>query len=59
MAGISAERILISIFLLVMIGGTVLKFYTRKKLSDIDGLSPIIKQDMEQEHIIGAFGEEF
>ncbi|SHK87103.1 hypothetical protein [Hespellia stercorisuis] len=58
MAVISAERILISIFLLVMLGGTVLKLYTRRKLSYIDGLSPIIKQDMEQEHIIGAFGEE-
>ncbi|MEF9839359.1 MAG: hypothetical protein RR705_00135 [Lachnospiraceae bacterium] len=53
-----SERILFSVFFLVIIVGTGLKIYTRRRLSDIDGLSPIIKQDMEQEHIIGAFGEE-
>lgn len=51
------DRIFCFVFLLVISVGTGLKFYTRKRLSDIDGLSPIIKQDIEQEHIIGEFGE--
>ena len=45
------------VFLLVIVAGTGLKMYTKRRLSDIDGLSPIIKQDIEEEHIIGEFGE--
>lgn len=52
------NKIIFFIFLLVIAAGTVCKIYTRKRLSEIDGLSPIIRQDLEQEYIIGEFGEE-
>lgn len=52
------DRIFFFVFLLVILTGTGLKIYTKRRLSDIDGFSPIIRQDMEREHIIGEFGEE-
>lgn len=52
------NRIFFLIFLFVILIGTGLKLYTRRRLSEIDGMSPIIKQDIQQEHIIGEFGEE-
>jgi hypothetical protein len=42
----------------IVITGTVLKCYTRRRLSDIDGLGPIIHQDLEKEHIVAAIGDE-
>ena len=52
------DKILFFIFLLIILVGTGLKIYTKRRLSDIDGFSPIIRQDIEEEHIIGEFGEE-
>lgn len=52
------EKVFFFVFLFVLAVGTGLKIYTKRRLSDIDGLSPIIRQDMEQERIIGEFGEE-
>lgn len=52
------NRIFFLVFLFVILIGTGLKLYTRRRLSEIDGMSPIIKQDIRQEHIIGEFGEE-
>lgn len=51
------DRVFFFVFLLIILIGTGLKIYTKRRLSDIDGFSPIIRQDMEQEHIIGEFGE--
>lgn len=45
------------LFLLVTAVGTILKLYTRRRLAEIDGLSPIIKQDIGQGHVIGEFGK--
>ena len=41
----------------IVIVGTALKCYTRRRLSDIDGMGPIIHQDFEKEHIIAEIGE--
>lgn len=52
------EKIFFFIFLLIVASGIGLKLYTRKRLRDIDGMSPIIRQNLEEEHIIGEFGED-
>lgn len=47
-----------AIFAGIVIIGTALKCYTRRRLSDIDGVGPIIYQDIEKEHIVAAIGDE-
>lgn len=51
------NKLFFLLFLFVVAIGTTLKLYTRRRLAEIDGLSPIIKQDIEQERVIGEFGK--
>lgn len=51
------NKLIFLLFLLVVAIGTTLKLYTRRRLAEIDGLSPIIKQDIEQERVVGEFGK--
>lgn len=41
----------------IIIIGIVLKIYTTRRLSDIDGMGPVIHQDVKTKHIIAELGD--